>query len=509
MILAVSVVIGPGTWVVAYAGEWFAFPGVSIPISFVLAAVTGLGLGLYYVLISTAMPRSGGGSYVPLSRIIHPVLGMGMSFILMAFLILATAVNASIMASVAVAAPLATLGTVTGNSGLESISSTLSTPTWSFVIGFITILFVALVAVAGNRVIALINKITFVIGTVGLITIVLMLASTTQPQFQAAFNGFAGSNAYQNMITSANTAGYSIPSDWFTPTLLSLPLTFFLLLGYEFNTYYSGEIRRVSRSMTIAVIFALVFGALFFGTIAVLMQNAFGLNFIASASYLYTASSSSYTLSFAPWVNNFLVLVDSNWLANSIIIASFVAWGYLLLISWFMVISRHFLAWSFDRAVPSVLGKVNERFHSPLVAIVLTFVLSVVALGFYVFLSSLAALVNISFLLLAAVFLDGLAGAVFPWVKKSLFESSPEIVKKKIGGIPVISILGIYSVVLIGFLLADSLYNPAIAGPLGASTIAIIFGSFVLGAAIYLAMKSYNARQGLDLSLVYKEIPPE
>jgi amino acid transporter len=427
----------------------------------------------------------------------------------MAFLILATAVNASIMASVAVAAPLSTLGIATGNSELQSLASTLSTPTWSFIIGLITILFVSLVAVAGNRVIALINKITFIIGTLGLITIVVVLASITQPQFQAAFDGFAGSGAYQNMISSASTAGYSIPSDWFTPTLLSLPLTFFLLLGYEFNTYYSGEIRRVSRSMTISVLFALIFGVAFFATIAVLMQRAFGLDFIASASYLYTAGSSSYTLAFAPWVNNFLVLVDSNWLINAIIIASFVSWGYLLLINWFVVISRHFLAWSFDRAVPSALGKVNERFHSPLVAIVLTFSLSTVALAFYVFLSSLAALVNISFLLLTAVFLDGLAGAVLPWVKKSLFDSSPEIVKKKIGGIPLISILGIYSVVLIGLLLADSLYNPEIAGPLGASTIAIIFGSFILGAAVYLAMKAYNARQGLDLSLVYKEIPPE
>lgn len=509
MILAVASVVGPATWVVGYAGEWFAFPGVSIPISFVFAGILGLGVGFYYVLISTAMPRSGGGTYVPLSRIIHPVLGIGMSFILVAFLILSTAVNASLVALVAIAGPVATLGVVTGNSGLQSLASTLFTPTWSFIIGLITILFASLVAVAGNRVIALINKIAVIIGTAGFIIIVVELASITQPQFQAAFEGFAGSGAYQKMISLANTAGYSIPSNWFIPTLLSLPLTYFLLLGYEFNTYYAGEIRRVSRTMSIAIPFAVIYGAAFFGIIAFLMQRAFGLDFIASASYLFTAGSSSYPLSFAPWVNNFLVVVDSNWLVNSVLIASFVAWGYLLLITWIMVISRNFLAWSFDRAVPSVLGKVDDRFHCPLVAIALTSLLSIIALAFYIFLPAVASVVNISFLLLTAVFLDGLAGAFLPWAKKSLFDSSQEIVKRKIGRIPLISVLGIFSVVFTGLLLADSLYNPEIAGPLGASTMVTIFGSFALGAVIYLAMKAYNARRGLDLSFVYKEIPPE
>ena len=36
-----------------------------------------------------------------------------------------------------------------------------------------------------------------------------------------------------------------------------------------------------------------------------------------------------------------------------------------------------------------------------------------------------------------------------------------------------------------------------------------VLGSFILGAVIYLASKSYNAKKGIDLSLAFKEIPPE
>jgi hypothetical protein len=36
-----------------------------------------------------------------------------------------------------------------------------------------------------------------------------------------------------------------------------------------------------------------------------------------------------------------------------------------------------------------------------------------------------------------------------------------------------------------------------------------VVGSFILGAAIYLASKNYHAARGIDISLAYNEIPPE
>ncbi|MFI5421749.1 MAG: hypothetical protein ACHQ1H_12340, partial [Nitrososphaerales archaeon] len=87
LILAVGAMIGP-TWVPLFVSEWALFPGVNVPASFVLIGIFALANGAYYVFITAVMPRSGGGSYVPLSRLVSPILGMGMTTILVvAFLL--------------------------------------------------------------------------------------------------------------------------------------------------------------------------------------------------------------------------------------------------------------------------------------------------------------------------------------------------------------------------------------------------------------------------------------
>ena len=106
------------------------------------------------------------------------------------------------------------------------------------------------------------------------------------------------------------------------------------------------------------------------------------------------------------------------------------------------------------------------------------------------------------------ILFDGLAGIGLP-LKKDLFELAPAVVKKRVAGIPVISILGAYSLIFIGSLLAEGLYNPAIQGPFGMSTFLVVVGTFVLGTIAYLSMKAYLKPKGIDISFAFKQIPPE
>jgi hypothetical protein len=117
--------------------------------------------------------------------------------------------------------------------------------------------------------------------------------------------------------------------------------------------------------------------------------------------------------------------------------------------------------------------------------------------------------VNLTFILIVGLMLDGLAGIALPITKKHLFESAPAISKKKIAGIPLLSILGAYSIIFIGFLFVESLYNPAVIGPFGTATGGTAIALVIIGAAIYFIMKAYYATKGLDVSLAFKEIPPE
>jgi len=414
----------------------------------------------------------------------------------------------SIIVSIAIASPLMTIGAVTNNVGLTNLGTLLSTPTWTLVLGTVVIFLVGLVVISGARAIKLVNKIAFIIGSLGIIALAAVMITLSQPQFQMAFDSFAGSGQYQAVITAAHANGWSIPSDYLTPTLLSLPLSFFAIVGYATNTYYAGEIKRVSRNITIAVLSSIVYAGIFYSVIAFLMLNSFGTDFVTSAGFLYSAVPAKYPLSIAPWVSNLVAIANTNPLVNGLIMASFVAFGYLILMTFYVIISRQFLAWAFDRAIPSFFGEVSSRLHTPAKAIIITGVVGWVALVLYIYVGALVGTVNIAFMLIIAWLLDGLAGIAIV-KKKNLWEAAPPIVRKKVAGIPLISLLGGYSVVFLGLLAIASLYNPAIIGPFGTTTAVTLVGAALIGIGSLLSMKMYLKGKGLDISMAFKEIPPE
>ncbi len=508
VILAIGAMIGP-TWIPLFAGEWFLFPGVNIPASFILTGLLSLGMGFYYVLITALMPRSGSGGYVALSRVVHPIVGMAMSFVFVIVNLFDCAFIANLTVTVGVSGPLSTYAALTNDVGLQNIANQLATPTAGFALGTVLIILVGLIMVGGVRILRITNKIAFIIGTLGFIAIIAIVLGSTQPQFQVIFDQFAGSGTYQKTIETAHASGWSIPSDWMAPTLLSIPLSWFGLLGFSYNTYWSGEVRHVSRTMMLSVVLSMVFTGFFFAFIAFGMQQTFGLDFLTSVGYLFNASPGKYPLSVPPWVNTWVTVLNSNIYVNILLIASYACWGYFLLVSYYMIASRHIFAWSFDRAFPSALAAVSDRFHSPVRAITLTAIISIVALVFFAFLPSILAPVNLTFLLIVAFLLDGIAGILLPYTKKTLFESGPALAKKKIGGIPLISILGAYTLVFIVFLFFETLFNPAIIGPFGTATAATAIVLLIAGAVTWLIMKSYYGSQGIDIRLAYKEIPPE
>jgi amino acid transporter len=508
-ILAIGGIIGP-TWIIGFASMWFLFPGVSVAAAFAIMGTLCALHGIYYILITAVMPRSGGGAYVPLSRTIHPAFGLGMSFVMVFAYIFNVAAVASFTVNAGILGPISTYGIVTHNTGLVDLATALSTPTMTLVTGTITLILVLSVLVAGTRVMMRINKIAIVIGNLGFAAVYYILLTTNQDYFRTAYNNFVGStSAYEDVILAAQSGGLSIPANWLTPTLLALPLAFFMITSYQSGTYYSGEIRRITRSMPISVIGSIIYGAIVFSSMAFLMERSFGGDFVKSLVYLFNAQPSQYPLAIAPWVSSFVVLLNSNVILTAIMVAGFTAFGYLLMIVLAFIPSRHFFAWSFDRVFPSRLSDVSDRFHTPVIAVLCIGAICEVALVFYVFLPTVLAPVNLTFFFIVAWMLDGLAGIALPWRARGTFERAPAIARKKIAGIPVIAIAGAYDVILVFSLFLMCLYNPTASGPLGIGTMASLLAVFILGVLVFYGMKTYHARQGLDIMLAFKEIPPE
>ncbi|MDA4133429.1 MAG: amino acid permease, partial [Thaumarchaeota archaeon] len=169
-------------------------------------------------------------------------------------------------------------------------------------------------------------------------------------------------------------------------------------------------------------------------------------------------------------------------------------------------------AWSFDRVIPSAFASVNNRTRTPVNAVLLMVVVSLVYLYISVFnANDLTVLFSygtagtfIAFIFVA------FAAIVYPYRRKDLFgSSSDDLAKRKIGGLPLITILGALSLV-ISIYVVYALLAPAIGGPTFGTVLEEGIGpTFILGAVIYLI--AYAARRGqrIDLSLIAREIPPE
>jgi uncharacterized membrane protein (DUF485 family) len=90
-----------------------------------------------------------------------------------------------------------------------------------------------------------------------------------------------------------------------------------------------------------------------------------------------------------------------------------------------------------------------------------------------------------------------------------MFDAAPELVKKKIAGIPIISISGLISVILFSLILYSSFALPAFSGPIGPTATGFVVGIYVAGLVIYYIARAYRRRAGIDLDLLHKEVPPE
>ena len=102
---------------------------------------------------------------------------------------------------------------------------------------------------------------------------------------------------------------------------------------------------------------------------------------------------------------------------------------------------------------------------------------------------------------------SALAAAVLPWRRAEIYNASP-IAKYRVLGIPLITFAALAFIAFLVFCLykwlADDIYGINDGGSL------IFMGCmYALAIAIYVGSRVYRKRQGMDLSMVYGEIPAE
>ncbi|MFI5420271.1 MAG: APC family permease [Nitrososphaerales archaeon] len=485
----------------------FAFPQSNMFLAFLIAIpLVGLGPALLYSMLGAAMPRTG-GDYVYVSRVIHPALGFMTNWLFTVTVISFIADAGFVFPSSALNIFVATIGQMTGNQSLVSNSAWFTTHTGELVTGTILIVGVTILMVLG-RAVWNFMKILFFIVMIGSIVNIIYLLTVSNATFITTFNNMFASQGvtYNGLIQSAVSAGYK--TGWtLSGTIGGLVYAMAGLIGFNFAAYSGGEAKSSSKSVPIAIVGSLLVGGILFALWAFGIYNAFGYDFFSATNYLANCGCSSVTLPIPVSVNSLFTILQQNPVLEILGALAFgLAWIWLTPTD-FIPVVRNMFAWSFDRVGPERLADVNPRFGSPVKAIILTSVIGEILLVLFIYTSFPTAFANTTILLNLVFFITSFSGILLPYRAKSVFEQAPGWVKAKIGNVPVIVLVGIFSAIVQSILLYGSFTNAFIGGAPASYPIAA--GLAIGGLVIFYVARAYRRRQGINLDLVFKEIPPE
>ena len=489
-----------------YTTAPYVFPGSDPITATLLATVLSIFPSLMYTLFTWAMPRSG-GEYVYISRVIHPALGFLANFGMMFWFLFFAGILANWMTTLALAPSVLVVGTVTSNQGLVSFANNvLSQNSVVILIGLVAIIIMSVLMARGARVTVTAIRIMMVVMLVGVVIAVGLLLTNNHANFVNDFNTFA---SYNQTLSAAHNAGYSpVGPNNFIATIGVMPFAWFSIGFGVVTSYFAGEVRSVRKNALYSQLGATIVAGIGLSILGALAIGVFGYDFLGSMTSLSFSGSSAYPLSVSPYFNLFVSMLTTNPVLLWVLAISYIAGFYINAQANYLLATRSIFAWSFDRVIPARFAELSKRVNSPVYAVALVAVINAIGLIVYtMFSSTLLALESGDALGFVTVFiLTSIAGILFPFTKKEFFESSPS--KMRIGGVPLITIAGVISLIfystLAYFYISNPLYGSDI--PIVYETIAIVA---IVPLAIFAVAYYYRKGQGINLMGIFKEIPPE
>jgi amino acid transporter len=480
-----------------YAWGSITVTSANYPLAMLMSVPLVSVLCVLYVLFAIIMPRSG-GDYVWVSRSLHPSLGLMISGF-MTFVALAwTGLNAWLVGNVFLPGFFFAIG-------LNNLAQVVAQPINSFIIALICIVAFTVAFIPRTKVVALILKALFALTFVGWIALVLTAIFPTWTLAQALQTQYNVNPS--TIISQAQSSGY-VQGWTMMGSVLALPWAMQMWGGFWWAPYAGGEIQNPKKSMWVAVLGATYIAIALYTILTILIPNALGFDLPIAMNYLYGTNPSAYPAALPPpYMGYLFAMVTDNPVLRALGGFGWLASILFIIPSGYFVVTRNIFAWSFDRVFPEPVASVSERFHTPVAATILTGALLAVMAYLTAFTSFWGYLVNLMIGLNLAFIIVSIAAIVFPYKKKELYEKSA-IAHWKVANIPLITLVGIASLLVSGYLEYTVLSYPALGGAITWTSIGSVVGVFAFGLAVYFVYKAYRAKQGIELALVFGEVPP-
>jgi APA family basic amino acid/polyamine antiporter len=395
-------------------------------------------LVIVYASLISAMPRAG-GDYVWQSRI----LGRGIGFILAVtgwwfILWLWVPLYGQMLVYEFFTPILAILGAQ--DAALWFTSSANGILTACLVLCVLVSIYIAV----GMKWYARVQKFCFWGGVIGLALVFALLLFGNNATFVANLNavvpgmfGSAGGDLYQGTLAAGEAAGTvaaPLGDVAFGLSLALIPMIVFFNLWPNWGSTLYGEVRGATDykrnfwGMTAAVVVTAGLALVFFALIA----KTLGWDFYNKANGAFWNYTWGYTeeappLPFWPYPALFAAFMVKSRAVQFLIILLMSLWWFGWSGTVFLSSTRVIFAAAFDRMLPEWVSTVEPRTRTPIVALMLMVVPSIIISFLYAYnIFNFQTLVLDATLVIAVTFLGTtVAAVILPWRSKDVYEGSP------------------------------------------------------------------------------------
>lgn len=496
----------------------FIAMGIALVCSFVVSGAFGL--------LSQIMPRSG-GDYVLVSRSLHPAIGLGSSLLVCFASLLSVGYFAIATAQVVLGPMLTLFGISVDSQWLQDLGADVTTTPWSMIVGIGLVALLTGVMILGTRRIMRLQYVLFLLGMAGLVLGAIILLFTSHGSFIEHFNSFAQPftnqpDTYHHFIDEAHAGGVTTGggTDWHNTIIASGAIIAFTSFTW-WSVGFAGEIRAGgTRRNWLGMLggMAITFGSLL--VMVLLLYKTVGREFLVATNAV-SEDPEVYTLPVAPYWVTFIASINDSPILVGALGLTFLAWGPLLVYVNLVYPVRAIFAWAFDQVIPAKVAATSPKRNTPVTALLIVGILSAgtcvwaaYSTGFYEILGLVVAVLFPVFILV------GIAAIVFPYRNRRTYAASAS--QSSIAGVPLLVLFGIgacaagvFSLWLFlghaelglkngGTSFADQLFTAPWNG-----AVSLIACLLILGAVGYGVARWVRAKQGVDLALNYREIPPE
>ncbi|MBI3859331.1 MAG: amino acid permease [Thaumarchaeota archaeon] len=469
--------------------------GVNLVVLSVMAFLLSFPQITIYTIMSRRFPRTG-GDYVWVSRVFGGPIGSVLSF--MGYTLETTAYLALIVLSTVFSIGAVGLffefdPNLLGLAVPSQVPGAI--PSLQFVVG--AVIFAVLIGInivkpkAGFKLVSALTIFGFFALVLAMAVLLAGGSTGVQNFINHSYMSFNGTNTYHHVATEFPSA-FSLGA-----TVFMLPLmAAFVYPWLNAAPAVAGEIKGRSAlkwNVPISALLVFIFLTSSIGVMYLVAGQDFTNNAYTDPTMVFNNSFNFWTLAMGVSGNSVVAgIIGLGWILSNL---SVLAYGVI-------VISRYLLAQSFDRFLPARISNVSTRFGSPITAHLVDLIITIVLVAFAAFAYSTGGIGGA----------DALFGAILASMVYFIFVGLAAAVhgmRKEGGGTKwILMLAGILNVFVFGFLSYQFIAYPDV-WALHPLTYYFIAGSVIAGALIYFGSSRYNKGRGIDISLAYKELPPE